>query len=266
MQGAINQLAQLRPIGLADLTPRDRHRAEKRADQATEKDRRRDWNRHPGYEQRHQGCPKGFQVDDCRDDYRMRVAQSELEQQQAGQPDCKYNSKLAIIRGVPKQQDQLAATCCAYSQQRNRHEQSDLGQEHKLRDAQALGCEKGKWLLGRQQERGDNRIDASKLVTYSTIRRWGACISARLYLSHRRIEAACRRTPPWPRQTGFGGIRLSADPCEILRRRRRRCSTIVARFRLQEGNYRSDESVPPRDAPGRRAPVREHGGPADTSG
>jgi hypothetical protein len=47
-----------------------------------------------------------------------------------------------------------------------------LGQEHKLYDAEALGREKRKRFLGRQQERGANRIDASKLVIYPAVRRW----------------------------------------------------------------------------------------------
>jgi hypothetical protein len=74
------------------------------------------WYGHPGYEQRHKGCPKGLQVDYRRDDNRMRVAESELEQQQAAHPDRKYDSKLAIIGGVPKQQDQVAATGCTHRQ------------------------------------------------------------------------------------------------------------------------------------------------------
>jgi acetyl-CoA carboxylase alpha subunit len=102
----------------------------------------------------------------------MRVAQPELEQQQAAHPDRKYNSKPAIIGGVSKQQGQVAATCCTHGQQRNRDHESDLGQEHELNDAEALGRQKGKRLLGRQEERGADGIDASKLVVDSTMRRW----------------------------------------------------------------------------------------------
>ena len=173
MHRAFSQLAQLRPVGLADLAPSNGHRAQKRADEAPEEDRWRHWNGNPGYEQRHQGRPKGLEVDDRRDDDRMRIAQSELEQQQTGHADKKEGSELGIMSFIPQQQNQVAATFFVHNQEWNRHHQGDLGHEHELRHAEPLGRKKRKRLLHRQQKGSDDSVNASKLVVdWAFLRRW----------------------------------------------------------------------------------------------
>ena len=87
MHRALGQLMQVRPIGFANLAPSDRHRAEERTDEAAEENRWRDWNWHSRDDERHQSREKGLEVDDRRDDDRMRMAQAELEQQQPGHSD-----------------------------------------------------------------------------------------------------------------------------------------------------------------------------------
>ena len=164
---ALGQLAQVRLVRLADLAPGHRHRAEKRANKATEEDRGRDRDRHPRDDERHQGREEGLEVDDRGDDDRMRVAERELEQQQADDPDRKQGSKLAIVGGVPEQQNEVAAALPPRHQERNRDQQGDLGQEHKLRDGESLGRQKRKRLLHRQEERGDDSVNAAELIIYS---------------------------------------------------------------------------------------------------
>ncbi len=88
----------------------------------------------------------------------MRVAQRELEQQQTCHADKKQGCKLEVIRGVPEQQKQVAATFPADHEERNRHQQGDLGQEHKLGEAEPLGGQKRKRFLHGDQERGGDRV------------------------------------------------------------------------------------------------------------
>jgi hypothetical protein len=161
---ALDQLTYFGPVGRANLAPGDRHRAEKCADETGEENRRRDRNRHFRDNERHHRREKRLEVDDRRDDDRMRIAQCELEQHQSGHPDKKQNSELEIVARIPQQQDEVTATFRACDQQGYRHQQGDLGQEHKLRDAEPLGRQKRKRLLHRYQERSDERVKASKLV------------------------------------------------------------------------------------------------------
>ena len=89
MQGAVSELGQVRSLGLANLTPGDRHCAKKPAHQATKKYCRRYWNWHSGYNSRYQGCPKRHQINYRRNDYGMRFAEPQLEQYQTAHSDRK---------------------------------------------------------------------------------------------------------------------------------------------------------------------------------
>ena len=171
MHRAVGQSAQVRPVPLANLTPSNRHRAEKPADEAAEEDRRRDWDRNSRNDERHQGGKKGLEIDDRRDDDRVSVTQCELEHQQAKHPDRKQNSKLAIVGGIPEQHNQLAATSFARDQQGKRYQQGDLTQENKLRETEPFSRQKRKRLLHRKQERGDEGVNASKLIIYPSFLR-----------------------------------------------------------------------------------------------
>jgi hypothetical protein len=65
----------------------------------------------------------------------------------------------------------IAPTFFVRNQERNRHYQGDLGQEHELREAERLGRQKRKRLLHRQQKRGDDSANASQLAIDSAFLR-----------------------------------------------------------------------------------------------
>ena len=164
MQEIIHHFAHRLLAVAADLAPGHRHRAHKRADQATEEDKRRDRNGNPGYEQRHEGRPKGRQIQYCRYDDGMGVAEAGIIQQQTTHSNSENNSQFPVIRGIPQQSKEVAATGRMERQQRNRDEQGDLGQAHELNGTQAMGGGKGEWFLCRQKAGGDQRIQGSKPV------------------------------------------------------------------------------------------------------
>ena len=118
----------------------------------------------PDNQQRDQRGPERRQVQDRRDDDRMGVAEAELVEQEAAHPDREDDRQIAVIGGFSEQRDEIAAAAAGGRQQRNRHQQRELGQEHKLQGIEMLGRRKRKRLLGRVQEGGDDRIEASEPV------------------------------------------------------------------------------------------------------
>ena len=79
-------------------------------------------------------------------------------------PDGEDDRQIAVIGGFSEQGDEVAATGRAGRQQRNRHQQRDLGQAHELHGVEMPGGRKRKWLLGRVQAGGHHRIEASEPV------------------------------------------------------------------------------------------------------
>ena len=94
----------------------------------------------------------------------MRVAEAQIIQKKAAHPDREEHGEISVIGGLSNQRDEIAATGRLAHQKGNGHEKSDLGQAHKLERAEMAGGGKGKRLLRRIEEGGDQRIEASKPI------------------------------------------------------------------------------------------------------